>query len=85
MIAMDKLKKLNESPIEKKIDTGIKVSIKQIPVPLLPHERDQSTENQVNPVDSNVKQAAKDIARGLKDTDRGEEVNRVYQKLKTKK
>ena len=40
MIAMDKLKKLNESPIEKKIDTGIKVSIKQIPVPLLPHERD---------------------------------------------
>jgi hypothetical protein len=64
---------------------GIKVSMQQKTVPLLPHERDQSTQDQVGPIDVVVKQAAKDIARGLKDTDRGEEADRVYQKLKRKK
>lgn len=54
-------------------------------VPLLPHEMDQSTLNQVDPIHPVIEQAAKDIARGLKDTDRGEEVNRVYQRQKTKK
>lgn len=63
----------------------INVSIDQKAVPLLPHERDQSTLGQVNPIDPVIKQAAKDIAKGLKDTDRGEEANRVYQKQKTKK
>jgi hypothetical protein len=64
---------------------GIKVSMQQKAVPLLPHERDQSTQDQVGPIDVVVRQAAKDIARGLKDTDRGDEADRVYQKLKRKK
>ena len=64
---------------------GIKVSIQQKSAPLLPHERDQSTADQAGSVNAVMKQAAKDVARGLKDTDRGEEVNRVYQKLKSKR
>ena len=59
--------------------------MQQNTAPLLPHERDQSTQNQASPVRAVIKQAATDIAQGLKDTDRGEEANRTYQKLKSKK
>ncbi len=72
-------------PLAKKTAKGIKVSIQQEPAPLLPHERDQSTQNQASPVRKVIKQAAADIKHGLKDTDRSEEANRTYQKLKTSK
>ncbi len=72
------------APADTKLE-GIKVTIQPTTAPLLPHERDQSTAHQANPVDPMMKQAAKDVARGLTDTDRGEEANRVYQKLKLKR
>lgn len=78
------LKNSHAASPAKTVGKGIQVSVKQKSVPLLPHERDQSTQNQIRPVDTVMKQAAKDIAGGLKDTDRGEEANRVYQKLKSK-
>jgi hypothetical protein len=78
------LKNINAVSNANKVVKDIRVSIKQQTVPLLPHERDQSTHNQTSPIRTVIKQAAKDIARGIKDTDRGEEANRVYQKLKSK-
>ena len=75
--------KPNTSVKDQKGSKVINVSIDQKAVPLLPHERDQSTLGQFNSIDPVIKQAAKDIAKGLKDTDRGEEANSVYQKQKT--
>ena len=50
--------------------------------PKLPHERDESI-NTVGTIPSEpMKQASRDIERGLKDTDRGAEVGRTYKKLK---
>ncbi len=50
--------------------------------PKLPHERDESI-NTVGTVPSeSMKQASRDIKRGLTDTDRGAEVGRTYKKLK---
>jgi hypothetical protein len=58
------------------------VSIGQEVVPRLPHERDESADSQVSPPRKVMQQAAKDIERGLKDTDRAAEVNATYKKLK---
>ena len=58
------------------------VSINQLPVDLLPHEQDQSTTNQITPPRKIMKQAAADVARGLKDTDRGVEIGKTYAKQK---
>ena len=58
------------------------VSIGQQPVPRLPHERDESADSQVSPPRKVIQQAAIDIKRGLKDTDRAAEVNATYKKLK---
>jgi hypothetical protein len=47
----------------------------------LPHDRDQSvdmTNPKPNPV---VKQAGKDVARGVKDTSKSVEMDRAYKKL----
>lgn len=82
---MPDLKNSKPIPATKKSGAGIKVSMQQNTAPLLPHERDQSTQNQASPVRKVIKQAATDIAQGLKDTDRGEEANRTYQMLKSKK
>jgi hypothetical protein len=84
-MATQNLKTLKTVSLENKAVKGIKVSMQRKPAPLLPHERDQSTAHQGSPINTVIKQASKDIARGLKDTDRGEEVNRVYQKLKSKR
>lgn len=49
-----------------------------------PTERDESIDAAGGGVPSaTVAQAAKDVKRGLPDTDRGPEVNRTYQKQKT--
>jgi hypothetical protein len=50
----------------------------------LPHERDESVDHRGGDMPSDsVRQASRDVQRGLPDTDRGAEVNRTYQKLKT--
>lgn len=58
------------------------VSINQQPVDLLPHEQDQSTKRQAVAPRKIMKQAAADVGRGLKDTDRGVEVGKTYAKQK---
>jgi len=51
-------------------------------VPRLPHERDESADNQGGEKRKVIQQASADIKRGLKDTDRAEESDRTYRKLK---
>lgn len=58
------------------------VSIEQQVVPRLPHERDESADSQVSAPRKVMQQAAIDLKRGLKDTDRAAEVNLTYKKLK---
>lgn len=50
--------------------------------PALPHERDQSVETAGAIASVPMQQAQRDLARGLKDTDRGAEAGRTYRKLK---
>ena len=48
----------------------------------LPHERDESVGMTGGIASESMKQAHKDLGRGLQDTDRGPEADRTYQKLK---
>lgn len=48
----------------------------------LPHERDQSTDMTDAKPDAQVKQASRDLRRGLQDTDKGKPMNDAYKKLK---
>jgi hypothetical protein len=48
----------------------------------LPYERDETTDKPPGAPRKVMKQAATDIANGLKDTDRGAQVNQTYLKLK---
>jgi hypothetical protein len=50
----------------------------------MPNERDEAIDPAGgSALSATVAQAAKDVKRGLPDTDRGPEVNRTYQKQKT--
>jgi len=56
--------------------------------PRLPHERDQSSDSQQTPDGRPTevgRQAHEDVERGLVDTDRGLEANRVYKDGKLKR
>ena len=48
----------------------------------LPHERDQSIDMTPDTKDPVIKQASKDIKRGLQDTSKGLEMDKTYDKLK---
>jgi len=48
----------------------------------LPHERDQSSDMTHAKIDAKVKQASRDLHRGLQDTDKGKPMNEAYKKLK---
>ncbi len=63
-------------------DGNVQVSIGQLTVPRLPHEHDESADSQTSEPRAVIQQAAKDLKRGLVDTDRGQEANRIYAKLK---
>lgn len=58
------------------------MSINQQPVDLLPHEQDESTRGQAGPPRKIMQQAASDLQHGLKDTDRGVEIDKTYAKQK---
>ena len=58
-----------------------KVSISQVVVPQLPHERDESVDGKSSPPTKVMKQAAADLKRGLTDTDRGAQMTKVYKNL----
>jgi hypothetical protein len=63
----------------------IRVSISEKTVPLLPDEKDESIDlTDVKPRKV-IKQAAFDLANGLKDTGRSEQMDSTYKKLKSKK
>ena len=48
----------------------------------LPHERDQSTDMTAEQPNPTIEQAHRDVARGLKDTSKGTEMDHAYKKLK---
>jgi hypothetical protein len=48
----------------------------------LPNDRDQSSDMTAAEPDPQVKQAAKDLKRGLSDTSKGAETDKAYQKQK---
>ena len=48
----------------------------------MPNERDESLDMTPDASDPVIEQAAADVARGLQDTSKGEELNRAYKKLK---
>ncbi len=52
------------------------------PAPKLPHERDESINTAGTIPSEPMKQADRDVKRGLVDTDRGAEAGRTYRKLK---
>ncbi len=49
---------------------------------LMPNERDESVAMTADEPDPVIEQAAVDVARGIKDTSKGAELNRAYTKLK---
>ena len=51
-------------------------------LPKLPHERDQSIDMTPATPTAEGRQAHRDLARGLQDTDRGPPADRAYQKQK---
>ncbi|MBC7779714.1 MAG: hypothetical protein H7125_06345 [Proteobacteria bacterium] len=53
-------------------------------VPRLPHERDESADRAPDVADPAVAQGARDVERGLVDTDRADPMNEIYRRLKGK-
>ena len=47
----------------------------------LPHERDQATDMTADAPDPQIRQAAKDVARGITDTSKATELDATYRKL----
>ena len=62
--------------------SAAQASIGQKKVDLLPHEQDESASSQAAAPRKIMKQAATDVARGLKDTDRGVEMGKTYDRQK---
>lgn len=73
---------LSDAPLPAQRKAKTAVSINQAPVDLLPHEQDESSSGQASPPRKIMKQAAMDVDRGLKDTDRGVEIDKTYAKQK---
>lgn len=57
-------------------------SVNQEPQPRLPHEHDESADSQESEPRPEIEQAAKDVEKGLVDTDRGPELDKAYDKQK---
>jgi len=53
--------------------------------PRLPHERDEGVGMTDGRPDARIKKAQEDLERGVKDTSRAPEADRIYRRLKTKK
>jgi len=52
-------------------------------VPKLPHELDESVGMTDGAVSAVMQQAHRDLARGLQETDRGPQADRIYRRLKS--
>ena len=64
-----------------KVAGRVKISISQAVVPRLPHDHDESADAQSGKPSEIIKQAATDLKQGLKDTDRGAQMAKVYKNL----
>lgn len=62
-----------------------KVSVLRKRVPRLPHERDESADPRGSAPDARMRQASADLARGLQDTDRSAEMDRLRRQLKVRR
>ncbi|MGJ7537356.1 MULTISPECIES: hypothetical protein [unclassified Variovorax] len=88
---MSKSSKSKTAPADPQKDTGggnTKVEQGGESAPRLPHEHDQSSDSQQTPDGRPTevgRQAHEDVERGLVDTDRGLEANRVYKSGKIKR
>lgn len=86
---MTKNSKAQPATPQKNADGGkTKVAQEGESSPRLPHERDQSSDSQQTPDGRPTevgRQAHEDVERGLVDTDRGLEANRVYKDGKLKR
>lgn len=58
-----------------------KPSIRNRPVPPLPHERDESASSQRGPDQEVIQQAARDIENGLEDTGTGPVLDATHRRL----
>jgi hypothetical protein len=75
---------LRLSPLDKTTHTRRRptLGLPKRPVPKLPLERDESIDAVGTVSSEPMKQASRDLKRGLIDTDRSTEVDRTYKKLK---
>lgn len=68
--------------MKKSVNTRLKADVAKKSASRLPHERDESVDMTGGLPSEPMKQAYKDVTRGLQDTDRGLESARTYKKLK---
>jgi hypothetical protein len=61
---------------------GMPVQRRGVPKPVLPHERDESTDAAKPKADAKTKQACRDIASGQVDTDARDAAARAFEKRK---
>jgi hypothetical protein len=69
-------------PARKRRPGETTTAVERRPAPRLPHERDESVERAPQAPHDSMRQAHEDLKRGLRDTDRGPVVDKVYRKLK---
>jgi hypothetical protein len=62
--------------------TRTRLGLPKVSAPKLPHERDESINTAGTVPSAAIRQAERDLKRGLVDTDRGAEAGRTYKKLK---
>ncbi len=66
----------------KSVNTRVRAGVDTSSAAKLPHERDESVGMTGGVTSEPMQQAHKDLSRGLQDTDRGPETDRIYKKLK---
>lgn len=77
-------KKTTGNTLTRQRQSKVGVSILQQRVDRLPHEMDESADQETGEPQEIIEQAAADVSNGLKDTDRGVQTNITYKKLKAK-
>ena len=74
-------KSTREDRKRRQVAAKVKIRISQVVAPRLPHEHDESADAQSGKPSEIIRQAARDLKRGLRDTDRGPQMVKVYKKL----
>ena len=74
-------KSTREDRKRRQVAAKVKIRISQVVAPRLPHEHDESADAQSGKPSEIIRQAERDLERGLRDTDRGPQMAKVYKKL----